>query len=74
MRPLFVLPAVLVPLTLVILAVVVRRIGEAVGDLRNELGRLSATRAEVNALRGDIDRLYQRGARRPRPIGNRPAH
>ena len=73
MRPLFVLPAVVVPLAVVALLAAARRIGDAANDLRHELGA-SAVTDEVAALSDDLSRLERRQSRRQRSLRDPAPH
>lgn len=65
MRPLFVLPAVLVPLALVALLAAARRIGHAADALRRELHEVGQLQQQVTALRPDLEVLHRRSRQRP---------
>ena len=62
MRPLFVLPAVLVPLALVAL---LAAIGHAADALRRELHEVGQLQQQVRALRPDLKVLHRRSRQRP---------
>lgn len=72
-RTLFVLPAVLVPLMLVIVVAAFRRVGEAAAGLRRELQASAALEPEVSALRQQAVQLRQR-SRRGRSQVNRASN
>lgn len=74
MRPLFVVPAVLMPLALVALIAAVRRIGEAAHDLHRELAQTSTAREQLTALRDEADGLRLRAKPRRRSVGPRASH
>lgn len=63
MRLVFVLPAVVIPLTLVLLAAVLRRVGEAVADLRRELVASRGLGRDAVSLVDDLDHLARRSGR-----------
>lgn len=74
MRPLFVLPAVVVPLAVVALLAAARRIGDAANDLSRELGAASVVADEVAALSDDLIRLERRRSRRQRSLRDPASH
>lgn len=71
MRAVFALPAVIIPLALVALAAAVRRVAEAVSDLRGELVAASGLRREVASLIDDLDNPARRSGPRSRSSGPR---
>jgi hypothetical protein len=66
MRPIFVLPAVLLPLAAAAAVAAVRQLTAAARSLRAELDALDALTGELTGLRAELDALVGR-ARTSRP-------
>lgn len=64
-RTLLVLPAVAIPLALVVLVVAARRLADAVHSLRLELAAAAELGTEFSALKDDLEDLARRRVQHP---------